>query len=162
MKPSDRDRRLRIVGDAVRRGSPALQGLRLLSAELPEVADSKRWSAVLARGQGRITGIRSTSRAENSANRSYRLSPTNGNRDVSVLGKPLCNKRSSNHGLRRLLHGHEGETPATAKELPTDHRASSRPYRARWGWPNVILSLAALIPAGCLTDQRRVALPLPD
>jgi RNA-directed DNA polymerase len=28
-----------------------------------------------------------------------------------------------------LLHGHEGEIPATANELPRDHRASSRPYR---------------------------------
>ena len=31
-------------------------------------------------------------------------------------------------GLRPLLTGHEGETPDTAKERPSDYRASSRPY----------------------------------
>ena len=30
---------------------------------------------------------------------------------------------------RMLLHGHEGETLETAKETPTGHRASSRPYQ---------------------------------
>ena len=29
--------------------------------------------------------------------------------------------------------GTKGETPATAKELPTDYRASSRPYRVQRG-----------------------------
>jgi hypothetical protein len=38
-------------------------------------------------------------------------------------------RRELETGLRRLPHGHEGKTPATAKELPTDYRASSRPYR---------------------------------
>ena len=32
-------------------------------------------------------------------------------------------------GLRRLLHGHARGNPDTAKELPTDNRASSRPYQ---------------------------------
>jgi hypothetical protein len=30
---------------------------------------------------------------------------------------------------RRVLTGTKGETPDTAKDVPTGHRASSRPYR---------------------------------
>jgi len=40
-------------------------------------------------------------------------------------------RRELETGLRRLLRGPEGGNPATAKELPTDYRASSRPYRAQ-------------------------------
>jgi hypothetical protein len=36
-------------------------------------------------------------------------------------------RRELETGLRRLLPGHAGETPDTAKEPPTDYRASSRP-----------------------------------
>jgi transposase InsO family protein len=32
-------------------------------------------------------------------------------------------------GLRRLPHGHGRGNPETAKESPTDYRASSRPYQ---------------------------------
>jgi hypothetical protein len=35
--------------------------------------------------------------------------------------------------LRRLLHRHAGGTPDTAKELPADHLASSRPYHESMG-----------------------------
>jgi hypothetical protein len=38
-------------------------------------------------------------------------------------------RRELETGLRRLLHGHAGGNPDTAKRLPTDYRASSRPYR---------------------------------
>ena len=37
--------------------------------------------------------------------------------------------RELEKGLRRLLNGHAGGNPDTAKELPTGYRASSRPYR---------------------------------
>jgi len=36
---------------------------------------------------------------------------------------------------RRVLIGHEGETPDTAKEPPTGHRASSQPYQ--WDVPDL-------------------------
>jgi hypothetical protein len=35
-------------------------------------------------------------------------------------------------GLRRLPHGHGRGNPETAKESPTDYRASSRPYQVIW------------------------------
>ena len=40
-------------------------------------------------------------------------------------------RRELETGLRRLLHGQAGGNPDTAKELPTDYRASSRPYHVR-------------------------------
>jgi hypothetical protein len=39
-------------------------------------------------------------------------------------------RRELETGLRRLLHGHARGNPDTAKEPPTDYRASSRPYQA--------------------------------
>ena len=39
-------------------------------------------------------------------------------------------RRELETGLRRPYTGTQGETPDTAKEPPTDYRASSRPYQA--------------------------------
>ena len=41
-------------------------------------------------------------------------------------------RRGLETGLRRLYSGTKGETSETAKRLPTDCRASSRPYQP---WP---------------------------
>jgi hypothetical protein len=38
-------------------------------------------------------------------------------------------RRELETGLRPLLHGHAGGNPDTAKERPTNYRASSRPYQ---------------------------------
>ena len=56
-------------------------------------------------------------------------------------------RRELETGLRWLLHGHErGNPAATAKELPTDYRASSRPYRGRnVDDENATVSLAKII-----------------
>ena len=40
--------------------------------------------------------------------------------------------------------GPKGETPATAKQIPTGYRASSRPYQVHHGRPKGFLSAAQL------------------
>jgi hypothetical protein len=49
-------------------------------------------------------------------------------------------------GLRQLLRGHAGGNPDTAKELPTDYRASSRPYQVLFE----LAGISSLLPSSSL------------
>src|SRR6516164_8892124 len=58
------------------------------------------------------------------------------NRDVKSAGArsarnshAACDVAGVGDGITEFPNGHEGETPDTAKELPTDLRASARPYQ---------------------------------